>query len=226
MSVLDFRERFDTEEKCRNYFIKLRFQNGFCCPHCGSRKCGTIKTRNLLRCKSCRKQISVTSGTVFHKTHLSMRQILWAMFMFANDKRGCSAIRLQRMLKVNYDTALFLLQRLRKAMRSQEDLCMLQGIVELDDIYIGASTHGKKRGRGTEKAKVIVVVSQTEKGTAACIKMQTVPNLKAKTFESFAAEHIEAGSQIESDNCAALKKGLSADSMFMQKLFPRIRICS
>lgn len=209
MSILDFQKRFDTEEKCHNYFIQLRYPNGFKCPHCGGTSCGEIKTRNLLRCKTCRKQISVTSGTVFHGTHLSLLQIIWAMYLFANDKRGCSAVQIQRNLKVNYDTALYLLQRLRKAMKSRDDKYMLQGIVELDDTYVGTSTHGKKRGRGTEKAKVIVAVSQTEDGKAAYIKMRVVTNLKAITFGEFAKQNIVEGSRIESDNCASLKKGLA-----------------
>ena len=209
MSVLDFQKCFDTEDKCRDFFIKLRFPNGFRCPHCGGTSCGQIRTRNLLRCKNCRKQISVTSGTVFHRTHLSLLQIIWAMYLFANDKRGCSAVQIQRNLKVNYDTALYLLQRLRKAMRSRDDRYLLQSVVELDDTYVGTATRGKKRGRGTEKAKVIVAVSQNANGRAAYIKMQTVSNLKAVTFGRFAKQYIAVGSRIESDNCRALKKGLA-----------------
>ena len=128
MSILDFQKKYDTEDKCHEYFIHLKFPNGFKCPHCGGTSCGEIKTRNLLRCKTCRKQISVTSGTVFHGTHLSLLQIIWAIYLFANDKRGCSAVQIQRNLKVNYDTALYLLQRLRKAMKSRDDKYMLQGM--------------------------------------------------------------------------------------------------
>lgn len=209
MSILDFQKRFDTEDKCRDYFIQLRFPNGFKCPHCGGTTCGQVKTRNLLRCKSCRKQISVTSGTVFHRTHLSLLQIIWAMYLFANDKRGCSAVQIQRNLKVNYDTALYLLQRLRKAMKSRDDQYMLDGIVELDDTYVGTSTHGKKRGRGTEKAKVIVAVSQTDNGKAGFIKMQVVSSLKATTFGRFAQKYIAEGTHIESDGYASLIKGVA-----------------
>lgn len=209
MSVLDFQNQFDTEEKCRQFFIRLRYPDGFVCPHCGGTKCGQIRTRNLLRCKSCRKQISVTSGTVFHGSHLSLKQIIWAMYLFANDKRGCSAVQLQRMLKVNYDTAYFILQRLRKAMRNRDDRYLLEGIVELDDTYVGTATHGKKRGRGTEKSKVIVAVAKTANNAATYLKMQVVPNLKAITYGKFAKKNIVEGSHIESDNFASLKKGLA-----------------
>lgn len=132
-------------------FSSAEIPHGFVCPHCGWTECRQIKTRNLLRCKSCRKQIAITSGTVFHSSHLSLRQIIWAMFLFANDKRGCSAVQLQKILKVNYDTAYYILLRLRKAMKIRDDRYILEEIVELDDTYVGTVTHGKKRGRGTEK---------------------------------------------------------------------------
>ena len=209
MSILDFQKRFDTEDKCREYFIHLRFPNGFKCPHCGGTACGQIKTRSLLRCKTCRKQISVTSGTVFHRTHLTLLQIVWGMYLFATDKRGCSTVQIQRNLKVNYDTALYLLQRLRHAMKSRDERYMLQYVVELDDTYVGTATRGKKRGRGTEKAKVIVAVSQTENGKAGFIKMQTVSDLKSTTYGKFAERYIVHGSHVESDGFRSLKKGLS-----------------
>ena len=209
MSVLDFQRKFNTEDKCRAFFVKLRYPNGFVCPHCGGTEHGYIKTRNLIRCKACRKQISVTSGTVFHRTHLTLRQIVWSMYLFANDKRGCSAVQLQRMLTVNYDTAYYILRRLRTAMRSREERYMLDGIVELDDTYVGTATRGKKRGRGTEKARVIVAVSKAGKKAIRFARMAVVENLKAITYGKFALCNIEVGSNIESDNCASLKRGLA-----------------
>ena len=209
MSVMDFQKKFNSEDKCRNFFLKLRYPNGFVCPHCGGTKHGFIKTRNLIRCKTCRKQISVTSGTVFHHTHLTLQQIVWSMYLFANDKRGCSAVQLQKMLKVNYDTAYFILIRLRTAMKNRDERYMLEDIVELDDTYVGTATKGKKRGRGTEKAKVIVAVSETGKGVIWFARMKCVEDLKAGTFEQFAYGHIYIGTDVESDNCKALKAGLA-----------------
>ena len=209
MSLFDFQERYDSEDKCRKFFLRLRYPHGFVCPHCGGSECGQVKTRNLLRCKSCRKQISITSGTVFHASHLTLRQMIWSMFLFANDKRGYSAVQLQKMLKVNYDTAYYILQRLRKAMKIRDERYMLEGIVELDDTYVGTATHGKKRGRGTEKSKVIVAVAKTPNNKSTFIKMQVSANLKAVTFGKFAKKNIAAGSRVESDKCPALKRGLA-----------------
>lgn len=67
---------------------------------------------------------------------------------------------------------------------------MLDGIVELDDTYLGAPTQGKKRGRGTEKSKVIVAIAKTENNAATYLKMQIVPNLKSITCGKFAKKNI------------------------------------
>ena len=67
---------------------------------------------------------------------------------------------------------------------------LLDGIVELDDTYLGAPTQGKKRGRGTEKSKVIVAIAKTENNAATYLKMQIVPNLKSITCGKFANKNI------------------------------------
>lgn len=218
LSIIEFQREYDTEDKCRDFFLSLRFPNGCVCPHCGGTSLGHVRTRNLHRCKGCQKQISVTSGTVFHHTEISLVKIIWAMYLFANDKRGYSAIQIMKALKVNYDTALFLLQRLKKAMHRREERHMLKGLVELDDTYVGTSTHGKKRGRGTEKSSVIVAVAKdTRKATFA--KMKIADDLKYETFKEFASESIEKGSSIENDDCKVLIKGLADDYSVDHQVF-------
>lgn len=92
------------------------------------------------------------------KTHLKLTYWLWEMFLFANDKRDYSASYLSQTLSLPYKTAWYLLHRLRSAMSNRENKYILDGIVELDNTYIGSSDHGKKRGRGTSKMKIMVAV--------------------------------------------------------------------
>ena len=143
LSIIDFQMKFNTEDKCREFLFELRFPHGFVCPECGCTEYYHIKKRHTYQRKCCRHQTSVTSGTVMDKTHLKLTYWLWAMFLFANDKRGCSASYLSQTLKLPYKTAWFLLQRLRFAMSNRENKYLLDGIVELDDTYIGTSDHGK-----------------------------------------------------------------------------------
>ena len=182
LSIIDFQKKFNTEDKCREFLFELRFPQGFVCPECSCTEYYHIQKRHTYQCKCCRHQTSVTSGTVMDKTHLKLTYWLWAMFLFANDKRGCSASYLSQTLKLPYKTAWFLLQRLRSAMSNRENKYLLDGIVELDDTYIGTSDHGKKRGRGTSKMKIMVAVSKTINGAPKYVKMKVLPDLRGVTI--------------------------------------------
>jgi transposase-like protein len=129
----DIQRRFDTEDACRDYLFKLRWPDGFICPVCGCREYYHITTRHKYACKSCRHQASVTSGTVMDRSHLSLRTWIWAIYLVSRDKRGYSAMQLSRMLNLPYNTAWFLLHRIRNAMAERDNRYLLKGIVELDD---------------------------------------------------------------------------------------------
>ena len=103
ITFADFQERFKTEEQCRDYLFQQRFPNGFECPSCGAKEYYPIYRRNLCQCKKCRKQTSVTAGTVMHRTHLSLVLWFWAIYLCVNDKRGISASQLSKMLEMGYE---------------------------------------------------------------------------------------------------------------------------
>ena len=94
-------------------------------------------------------------------------------------------------------------------MAERDSEYMLSGIVELDDTYFGAPTEGGKRGRGTEKAKVMVAVSKAEHGKPGYLKMKVVDNLKGKTIGDFANAYIVKGSIIQSDAYRSYRKPLA-----------------
>lgn len=83
-------------------------------------------------------------------------------------------------------------------MSNHENKYILDGIVELDDTYIGSSDHGKKRGRGTSKMKMIVAVSKTVNGAPKYVKMKVLPNFKGTTIGKFAKKNIAEFSKIGS----------------------------
>ena len=164
MNIIAFQKKYNTEDKCREYLFKCRFPEEFICPKCGYHDYYFISTRKIYKCKECRHQMSVTSGTVMDRTHLKLTVWLWAMYLFTVDKRGCSANNLSRVLGVPYKTAWFILQRLRKAMEQRDDKYLLDGIIELDDTYVGAPTKRKNVAEEPKKMKVIVALSKDPKG--------------------------------------------------------------
>ena len=162
----EFRQRFQTEEACEAYLFEQRWPEGFVCPKCGGKGCYRLHGRREYVCKQCRRQSSVTAGTVLHQTHLPLTIWFWAIYLVARDKRGISATQLSRELEIAYSSAWYLLHRLRNAMGERDKDYVLSGIIELDDAYFGAPSSNGKRGRGTDKASALAAVSLTDEGPA------------------------------------------------------------
>lgn len=202
ISLVEFQERFATEEKCHEHLFRMKWPDGFKCPKCGHTQAYKITTRRLplYECTNCKHQTSATVGTIFEKTRTPLRKWFWAIYLTAHDKRGVSAAFLARELAVSYQTAWTMLHKIRKAMGDRDASYTLAGIVELDDAYFGAPTEGGKRGRWTEQTQVLVALSLNRKGHPQYVKMQVIPNMKGSTVVEFAQRNIEPESIISSDN--------------------------
>ena len=148
---------------------------------------------------ACRHQTSVTAGTVMHRTHLPLTAWFWAIYLCATDKRGISAVQLSRTLGICYESAWYLLLRIRAAMGQRNEKYVLSGIVEMDDGYVGGASHSGKRGRGTDKAKIVVALSKTENGAALFTRMQVVEDVTGGTLQQVIDKTIAPGAKIECD---------------------------
>lgn len=199
ITLMEFMERFRTEEQCREYLYRKRWPKGFVCPKCGGTHAYSL-TNGKYQCTQCKYQASVTAGTVMHRTHAPLTKWFLAMYFVANDKRGISALRLKDEIGVTYKTAWYMLTRIRKAMERRDDSHQLEGVVEFDDAFFGGPTVGKKRGRGTEKMKVFVALSLDANGNPLYLKMKTTENIQQKSVRKFAEKHIAKGSTIRSDD--------------------------
>ena len=155
MSLTEFQQRFSNDDVCEDYLFERRWPDGFRCPVCGFDEFYPQSRRNLLQCANpdCRRQTSVTAGTIMHKTRTPLHKWFWAFFLCAKDKRGISASTLSKQIGVSHWVAWTMLQKIRTAMADRDALYGLSGSVETDDGFIGGP--GGKRGRGTRKAKVV-----------------------------------------------------------------------
>lgn len=136
IDMIQMMDRFGTEEKCRAVLEELRWLNGICCPRCKGEKISRIHDRHQFDCDACRYQFSVTSGTIWHDTHLPLRKWFMAIYLTIESKKGFSANQMKRVLGVSYKTAWFLCHRIRAAMTEQSP-AQLNGTVECDETYIG-----------------------------------------------------------------------------------------
>jgi transposase-like protein len=132
--------RFQDPIAAAEYLESLRWPNGPVCPHCGNVEKHyklKSKTRSLWKCAACRKQFTVTVGTIFESSHIPLNKWLYAFFLLCSSKKGMSAHQLHRMLGVTYKTSWFMCHRIREAMKQAPFKRLLTGTVEVDETYVG-----------------------------------------------------------------------------------------
>ena len=182
-------EKFQDPIAAATYLESIRWPDGPVCPHCGEseRKPYPLKseTRKLYKCAACRKQYTVTVGTIFEGSHIPLQKWLLAFYLLCSSKKGMSAHQLHRMLGVTYKSAWFLAHRIRYAMEQPPFAKPLEGVVEADETYVGGKERNRKRqdkqkrtGRGTLKTPVVVLVERG--GEARSFRMANVTGLEIK----------------------------------------------
>ncbi|MBW7996379.1 MAG: IS1595 family transposase [Candidatus Glassbacteria bacterium] len=139
MNIMQAFKRFPDQEACIEHLEKVRWSDTPKCPYCESENTNPLKKELRHHCNGCRKSFSVTVGTIFHHTHLPLQKWFLAISLILNAKKGIASRQLARDLELPVKTAWFLNMRIRRAMVADERL--LQGIVEMDETYIGGKAH-------------------------------------------------------------------------------------
>lgn len=142
-----FQETFPDEASCWRWLRRAGWPKGIRCSRCAGRDCYRLGRRNLAQCRSGRYQVSLTAGTLLHKTRVPLRTWLLAVFFVAHHKQSISALQLQRDAGLgSYKTAWLILHKLRSVLGSDPSR-LLRGLVEADETYLGAP-HGEGRRGG------------------------------------------------------------------------------
>jgi len=196
-TMAEFDRWFATEDLCRQYLLRLRWPFGFQCPRCNSRDAWLTK-RGLMHCWECDFQVSVTAGTIFHRTRKPLRLWFQMMWWVTCQKNGASAVGLQRILGLgSYGTAWTWLHKLRRAMvRPGRE--RLSGEVEVDETFIGGVEEGG--GKRHVGKKALVAVAAEIRGTATGrIRLQRVDDSSAESLVGFVKQAIDPGSIVVTD---------------------------
>jgi len=208
MDVATFHQRFGSDEACLEHLRRLRWGANlerFECPECGRHKGWWLDHRRLVECCYCHKQTRVTAGTVFHRIRTPLWKWFWAIYQLAQDKKGIAALELAKQIGVCYGTAWLILHKLRRAMRDRTQRYMLQGVVEVDETYVGGQATGP-RGRGAEKkTPVAVAVELDDKQKPKRIAMGVLEKVDGHSLKRFAAKTIEKGSKLRTDGWGAYR---------------------
>lgn len=198
-NLQEFQHQFSTEEACHAYLATCRWPDGFVCPRCGQRRAYQMTKR--WQCVACRYQVSLTAGTILHNTKTPLTIWFWAAYLAVTDKRGISALLLQRQLGLRrYETAWMLLHKLRRAMvnTAREPL---HGDVEMDDTWIGGPQPGLKGSRQIKgrKAGLVLVAVEKRGHSSGRVRMAALSDFKEATVHAFVKAQIAPGSTVYTD---------------------------
>jgi len=203
-SDAEFQAWFGTDADCLDYLEWLRWPKGFVCPRC-SFAGGWPTADGRFKCTLCGARTSITAGTLFDRRRTPLTVWFAAVWMFATQKDGVSALSLARSLEIgSYQTAWAMLHRLRCALvRPGRE--RLSGVVEMDETVMGGFEPGLTggRSRGRKKTLVAVAVERNEpRGLGHC-RMAPIPDASSATLRSFLVDNVVESSTVITDGWPA-----------------------
>lgn len=199
------------DERARKMFEDARWPDGPACPHCGSKTVGLLQGKStrpgVYKCKEreCRKQFTVTVNTPAERSHIPLRKWVIALYMMTTARKGVSALQLQRDLDLgSYEAAWHMAHRLRTFMMTEKVSAKLDGVVEIDETYVGGKPRPfgpkSKRGRGTKKTPLVVMLERD--GSA---RTEVVPVVSAAVMEPIILENVSQNAIVNTDQYFAYR---------------------
>lgn len=188
MNLFQVYKTFPNQAACIKHLEAVRWNGKPICPYCESDRVSSMESEARHHCNSCNTSFSVTVGTMFHNTRLDLQKWFLAICLILNAKKGIAARQLARDLDVNKNTAWYLAMRIRKAMLEPAERDLLEGLVEMDETYIGGKPRkgsggdAPKHGRGTKKTPVIGMVERGGKIKAQVRKDRKVDSKSLMNF--------------------------------------------
>jgi transposase-like protein len=205
-SEISLMNYFDTEDKCKAAIAQERWGDGaVVCPYCGCTHTYMTKEGRFI-CKECSKHFSVTVGTIFENTKVSLRKWFLAMYKVASTKKGVSSHQLARDIEVTQKTAWFMLHKIRGLFGITDEI-ELDGEVEMDEMYLGGretNKHESKKVAGTQgrstKTKTPIFGMIQRDGKVVAMKVE---NTQGATLLPIVGQFVKEGSTTYTDELSA-----------------------
>lgn len=197
-NYLEFQRRFSSQESCIKAIFRYRWPAGFVCPKCNHDDGHWLTKRHVIQCTLCRRQTSITAGTLFHKTKIPLVKWFALIYLMSQDKGGISTMRAANLLGMHYTTVWNMMHKIREAMTTTIENDMLSGYVEIDDAFFGGKTKGRRGRPYAGKKQVVVMVERlsTGAGDAALIVVNDRSNT---SFKGAVNQHVEPMTHIRTD---------------------------
>jgi transposase-like protein len=194
---------FANETQAREFFESKRWPNGPVCPHCDATSVYKLTAKEesnrpvragVYKCAECRMQFTVRVGTIFEDSKIPLAKWLMAIHRMTSSKKGVSSHQIARECGITQKSAWFLKHRIREVMKMEPMASMLRGTVEVDETYVGGKPRPgiglHKRGRGTKKTPVMVLVERDISARAMPLENVTGETLKNEIAVNVAKEAI------------------------------------
>jgi transposase-like protein len=192
-TLIEFQEMFPSEDACWAHLRAVRWPQGFKCPACQHRESSWLSRRRLEQCRACRRQTSVTAGTVLHGTRVGLRIWFLAFFFLGRHKKGISALQFQRDTGLgSYQTAWTLLHKVRSALAEGAGF-LLTGNVEVDETYIGGREKGLRGGRARGRKAIVTVAIENRGCAAGALRLARVDNVGGEQLGGFVEGAVDPG---------------------------------
>jgi transposase-like protein len=217
-TIASLSREITTEAEAYSYLEHLRWGDSPICAHChGSdvflitpkngvsraTRTGAQSERRVWKCRECGQQFSVLTGTIMHRTKISVRTWVLVFFEFVASKNGMAAREVERKYGVCPRTAWFMLQRIREAMTGDGPLSTMRGTIVADETWVGGdpgNRHNRKfYSNFSTKTDKTTVFSLINAGTGE-VRSRVVPNVTGHMMRKAIAEQVDvAGSVLHTD---------------------------
>jgi transposase-like protein len=196
-SLMDFDKKFPDEQSCRDRLEQARWHGEPVCAQCGSvRKIYHVADGKLLKCADCRRQFSVRVGTIFEDSALPLKKWFLAIYILNAHKKGISSCQLAKDIEVTQKTAWFMLHRIRYATKHNTFMKPLNGIVEVDETFVGGRADGRgHRDKFNNKTPVFGMVERQGE-----VRAMPVPQTNASCLMPIINSNISPDAVIMSDD--------------------------
>lgn len=197
-NILEFAERFKTDQDCKEYLSEIKWKDEFKCVKCGHT--GSQVRKDYSRtCNKCSHTETSSSNTLFHKVKFGLRKAFFVAFEMSTTTKSLSASQMGVRFGVTEKTARLFMHKIREAMRSSGNN-PIEGIVHVDEFVIGGKEKGKVgRSYNSKKKKIVCSVELTDSGKVKRMYALKIDNYSAKELNKIFEQHISENAVVSTD---------------------------
>ena len=201
LSLPEFLKHYGSQQQCESALESSRWPQGFVCPHCQDTRHSTYirAGKKLFQCTRCRRQTSLTAGTIFDSSKLPLTTWFLAMYLLTQSKNNVSALELCRHLGVSYNTAWLIKHKFLQVMQDREQQRELEGRVEIDDAYLGGECKGTPGRGSSNKVPFVAAVQTSEDGRPLYVRFDCIQRFDHSAIEAWSQQALAFSTQAYSD---------------------------